>query len=454
MANIVWDIDGVCVDINRYLLEKGTTYFKNKFNRGIENESGINAKDTFGCTEEEEKRFWTHHLNLLTYSIFQNPRPGLKETMEAVHANGDKNIICSARAKCDESSFIGKVMKIVVLNWLKQLPIDGVYFVPHKNSAKEKVEVCKKVNATTIIEDDLHNIEALRKEFPSIYYQSNQSLELEMENVFVTSNFDEVYLQIEKIKKCNQYTNFRFLNRKEREKLEYDELKRYYDEYRQVMLQMPYDQEKRSKQEQRYYKLYHSMCRFHSLFASKTIVINPEMLDHIKENYNEGKIFAIASHTTLDDIQQVEKALEDMAYFLVKKEITDYPVVGKFVESIGCLPVKREQLESRRYARNQAEKLVLRDKNVIILPEGTRNRTINPVGPFEKGALSVAHNTGKLLVPVAMKRFDVDAKEVYLKFGKPRKIQIGTDLSVETHNLEQEMKSEILDMNQYIYKKR
>lgn len=455
MANIVWDIDGVCVDINKYLLDKGTDYFKNKFNRNIENINGITAIDMFGCTEEEEIKFWKSHLNLLTYSQFQELRPGLKETMETLHANGDKNIICSARAKCCESNLIGRLMRFVVTNWLKQLPIDEIYFVSPKNSAREKLEICRKVNATTIIEDDLENIELLRKEFPTIYYHVNSDInKVNLKNVLPACNFDELYLQVEKIKKPDNYSNFRFLDRKEREQLKTEDLEKYYIEYRKVMLKMPYDQNKRVQQEKKYEKLYYRLYKLHSIFASKTIVINPDMLNYIQKNCKEGKIFTIASHTTMDDIQQVEKTLGDMAYFLVKKEIIDYPIIGKFVESLGCIPVKRDQLESRRYSRNQAEKLLLRDKDIIILPEGTRNRTQEAIAPFEKGALSIAHNTGKTLVPIAMKRFDIDAKEVYLKIGTPRKIQIGVDLSIETHNLEQEMKSEILSINQYVYKKR
>ena len=445
MANIVWDIDGVLVDLEKYLLKNAPSFFEKKFHKKLVNPNSIDLKEMFNCTKEQEEMFWKYNLNLLTYSLFEKSRHGIKETMDKIHTDGDKNIICTARAKCDEDSIIGKVIRKAVYTWISKnnLPIDDIYFVSYKNSAKEKLEVCKKLHATVMIEDDINNAELISKEIPTVVFSTDYNKEINCENIVTVDCFDAVYLEILKLKQVPYVKDFRFLNRQERGSLSYEELEEYYKRYRKVMVNMPYNPEKRESQEAKYNKLYDKMNHIHSLVASDTIILNPEMIDNLKRNYQEGKIFVVASHTTLDDIQQVEKIIGEMSFFLVKNEFSKYPIVGKFLESIGCVYVERQNKESRIYSRKQMEKLVFHGKNIIILPEGTRNRTPNVVRKFEIGASSIAQRTGNYLVPIAIKRYD-DAHKVFLKICEPRKVGINEDLEIVTTNLEQEITREIL----------
>lgn len=451
MANIVWDIDGVLVDLEKYLLKKAPSFFEKKFHKKVVNPNSIDLKEMFDCTKEQEEMFWTHNLNLLTYSLFEKMRYGIKETMDRIHADGDKNIICTARAKCDEDNFIGKVIKAAVYTWVSKnnLPVDDIYFVSHKNSAEEKFEVCKRINATVMIEDDMNNAKLISKEIPTILFSTDYNKNINSENIVTVDCADAIYLEILKLKQVPYVQNFRFLNRDERQNLSYEELEEYYKQYRQVMINMPYNQEKRNKQEEKYKRLYDKMERVHSLFSSNTIILNPEMVDNLKRNYQQGKIFVVASHTTLDDIQQVEKTIDKMSFFLVKNEFSKYPVVGEFLESIGCVYVERQDKESRIHSRKQMEKLVFHGKNIIILPEGTRNRTSSVVRKFEIGASSIAQRTGNYLVPIAIKRYDGEHK-VYLKICEPRKVDINEDLEVVTSNLEQEITKEILSIEKQV----
>lgn len=453
MANIVWDIDGVLIDLEKYLLKTAPSFFKEKYNKDIINPNTINLQEMFDCTKKEEEAFWIHNLNLLTYSLSEKLCYGIKETMDKIHSDGDKNIICTARAKCDESSIIGKIMRQAVSIWIAKnnLPIDDIHFVSYKNSAEEKLAVCKEINATVMIEDDSKNAITISKEIPTIVISSDYNTNLTGNNIVYAHCADEVYLEISKIKKESKFRGFKFLKREERERLTFEELEDYYEKYRQVMKQMPYDQEKRNKQIKKYHKVYNLLYSVHSLINSKTIVMNPEMLENINKNYKEGKIFILGSHTTLDDIQQIQKVMDEMSFFLVKNEFSKYPIVGEFLESIGCVYVERQNQESRIYARKQLEKLVFHDNNVIILPEGTRNRTNNVVRKFEIGASSIAQRTGKYLVPIAIKRYD-EKKEIYLKICEPRKISIDEDLEIVTHNLEKELTNEILSIENKVKK--
>lgn len=451
MANIVWDIDGVLIDLEKYLLKNAPKYFKKNFNKELVNSSSIDLKEMFDCSKEQEKMFWTHNLNLLTYSLFSKIRYGLKETMDKIHSDGDKNIICTARAKCEENSIIGKIIRQAVYLWIykNNLPIDNIYFVSHENSAQEKLSICRKINATVVIEDDFNNAKTISKEIPAILFNTDYNSKMKDENIYNVNCGDEIYLEILKIKQTIELKDFRFLNREEREKLSYEDLEKYYEQYRKVMLKMPYDYQKRENQENKYNKWYSIMKNIHSLCSPKTIIVNPEMIEILKSNYNNGNIYIFGSHTSLDDIQQIEKTIDNMSFFLIKNEFSHYPIVGKFLESIGCEYIERKNQESRIYERKQLEKLVFHGKNIIISPEGTRNRTNNIVGKFEIGASSIAQRTGNYLVPIAIKRYN-ERNEVYLKICEPRKIKIEDDLEIVTKKLEKEITTEILNIEEQV----
>lgn len=451
MANIVWDIDGVLVDLEKYLLKHATVFFERKYGKKVINPNTIDLKEMFGCTKKQEAEFWTHNLNLISYTIFEQPRYGVFNTLKKIHENGDRNIICTARAKCDENNMIGKIMRASVEHWIKKngLAIDEIHYVSYKNSAQEKLDIIKGLNPTVVIEDDPDNIKLISESVPVIKYETNYNRDLTGKNILTATSDDSLYLLIEKIKNNKDYVDFNFLSKTELSNLTKSELKKYYEDYRKVLVTMPFDKEKRKEQTKTYNGVYKVLKAVHSKIASEPVVINPEMLDLINEEYTDGNLFAIASHTTLDDIQQVERIIKAMSFFLVKNEFSKYPIIGKFLESIGCIYVDREDSASKRYSKKQIEKILLNKGNAIILPEGTRNRTSNPVGKFQLGAVSISQNTGKFLIPIALKRYDKDHK-VYIKILDPRIIDINADVVEETQRLEQEITVELASIEEYV----
>lgn len=451
MAKVVWDVDGVCVNYKKYILKKAIPFFKNTYNKDVINLNTINLQEMFQCSEQEEINFWKHHLNLLTYSIFEKARPGLKEIMDKIHECGDENIICSARAKCGEDSILGKIMRIACNYWIRknELPIDEIFYVPYQNAAKEKLDIYRRINPLVVIEDDPDNISIISREFPVIKYCDDYNANVVGDNIIPVNNYDSLFLAIEQIKNPCKYEGFKFLNFAERNQLNDMELMEYYAQYRLTMMDMPYDRIRREYQEYEYNKMYKRLCMLQNIVGANTKLINPEMLNVLQSLKDTGKIFIVASHTTLDDIQQVEKAIGEMSFFLVKHEISSYPIVGNLLKRIGCEYVIRDDIESRYYVRNQLEKLVLHGKNVIILPEGTRNKTTNPILPFEKGCLSISQKTGCPLIPIPMKRTS-DGKIAYLKICSPRVIQVQDDILLKQKELEKEMTDEILNIKDII----
>ena len=59
--NIAFDIDGVLWDIEEFQLKYGEKYFAK---RGLKiiNPNGFGIKDTFGCSDHQEKTFWAAYM--------------------------------------------------------------------------------------------------------------------------------------------------------------------------------------------------------------------------------------------------------------------------------------------------------------------------------------------------------------------------------------------------------
>jgi 1-acyl-sn-glycerol-3-phosphate acyltransferase len=88
-----------------------------------------------------------------------------------------------------------------------------------------------------------------------------------------------------------------------------------------------------------------------------------------------------------------------MAYkTLAKVETGKIPVVG-YLFRVACLFVDRSSPESRKASIDTMIKELKRGTSIMIMPEGTRNRTDKPLQPFHDGAFRIAIETQTPLLP-------------------------------------------------------
>lgn len=125
-------------------------------------------------------------------------------------------------------------------------------------------------------------------------------------------------------------------------------------------------------------------------------VIGLDQLDR-----DEHYIFA-ANHESAFDIPLVFAALPFRLVSLAKKELKKIPFLGWAMVRARHIFVDRQNhrraLESLRKA---AESLKKYPRSVLIFPEGTRS-TDGEIHRFKKGGLSLAFDSGMLVVPVAV----------------------------------------------------
>lgn len=86
---------------------------------------------------------------------------------------------------------------------------------------------------------------------------------------------------------------------------------------------------------------------------------------------------------------------------LVKRELTLIPGLGQLF-SLMCLPVDRSSKEARNASKVRMLNELKQGISVLIFPEGTRNRTKDPLIPFYDGAFELAIDAQVPILPVVL----------------------------------------------------
>ena len=118
-------------------------------------------------------------------------------------------------------------------------------------------------------------------------------------------------------------------------------------------------------------------------FLVRLRVKNKELIDP-KRNY----VF-VANHRSMLDIPAYALASTNTFRFLSKAELTKIPVLGYIIKNL-YITVKRKD-KADRVRSMEAMKKSLRDGvSIFIAPEGTRNKTDEPLMDFRDGAFRTA----------------------------------------------------------------
>ncbi|XP_073122052.1 1-acyl-sn-glycerol-3-phosphate acyltransferase BAT2, chloroplastic-like isoform X1 [Henckelia pumila] len=87
--------------------------------------------------------------------------------------------------------------------------------------------------------------------------------------------------------------------------------------------------------------------------------------------------------------------------FISKTSVFLYPIIGWAMFLLGVIPLKRMDSKSQFDCLKQCMALIKKGASVFFFPEGTRSKD-GKLGPFKKGAFSVAAKTGVPIVPISL----------------------------------------------------
>ena len=111
-------------------------------------------------------------------------------------------------------------------------------------------------------------------------------------------------------------------------------------------------------------------------------------------------VFAVNHASYLDAIPVMAALSIDYA-FVVKREAATWPVIGKFIQRLGHLPVERVHAGESAKSTRAMHGLLENGRSVVLFPEGTFTYA-SGIRPFKLGAFKLAVESEPPLVPVAL----------------------------------------------------
>ncbi|MBS1757357.1 MAG: 1-acyl-sn-glycerol-3-phosphate acyltransferase [Bacteroidetes bacterium] len=118
-----------------------------------------------------------------------------------------------------------------------------------------------------------------------------------------------------------------------------------------------------------------------------------------KENFKDGQNYIVVfNHNALLDVPLSAPYVPGANKTIAKASFVKVPLFGLFYKK-GSVLVDRKDEASRRKSFDEMKKVLLTGMHICIYPEGTRNRTDQPLKSFYDGAFKLAIDTQKDIIP-------------------------------------------------------
>ena len=109
----------------------------------------------------------------------------------------------------------------------------------------------------------------------------------------------------------------------------------------------------------------------------------------------------VCNHNSLMDVPVSTPFMPRPNKTIAKKSFAKIPLFG-WIYTFGSVLVDRKSDESRRKSYEEMKRMLAIGLDMLIYPEGTRNRTHDPLKSFYDGAFRLAVDTGKPVLPVIL----------------------------------------------------
>lgn len=447
------DIDGVLINQEKFQLKHGIKFFKKKYINDYNNKNnkkiklsevqvydlatktgydgkpidftkhfitidsnGYGIDDIFLCDSKDEEKFWYRYM--LKYALFAPFRKDASMIVNRLVKEGNIIYPITSRAKANENNIVGKIQRTILVLRLKlnKIPYEKITYCSYKNGQekKDKVAACIGNDLDIVIEDKKANAEAITIEaqIPTFLYATKNNADIKSKRTTRFVNFLEMYNGIKKYQAGKSFTT---LDRNQKSLLTKEERQKYYEGYRKYVVSQDFDKDiilARAKKIKKVTK------RGRYIF-DKTVKHRAINLENVA---TEDGIIITTNHRDMLDIPLVMRHMGSRPYVpMLKSEFLDTKAEGFFTE-MGCIFINRNDRSIREQARETAVKRVLTGHNVIVCPEGTRNKTDKPLLDFDFGAVSIAQNSGRPIYPCAIHKTKTHK---IINFGK--KIDVGMD---------------------------
>lgn len=118
-----------------------------------------------------------------------------------------------------------------------------------------------------------------------------------------------------------------------------------------------------------------------------------------RENFEAGKQYIVlCNHNSFMDIPVSSPSIPWGNKTIAKSELAKIPIFG-MVYKAGSILVDRKSDKSRKDSFGKMKEVLNMGLHMCIYPEGTRNKTNEPLKAFHNGAFKLSIETGKAIIP-------------------------------------------------------
>jgi 1-acyl-sn-glycerol-3-phosphate acyltransferase len=121
-------------------------------------------------------------------------------------------------------------------------------------------------------------------------------------------------------------------------------------------------------------------------------------LDHFQPGQN---YVIVCNHNSMMDVPVTTPGIPGLNKTLAKKEMAAIPLFGMMYR-IGSVLVDRKDEHSRRQSYDDMKEVLSLGMHMVLYPEGTRNKTNDPLKSFYDGAFSLAIDTQHPIIPAIL----------------------------------------------------
>jgi len=151
-----------------------------------------------------------------------------------------------------------------------------------------------------------------------------------------------------------------------------------------------------------------------------------------REHFKKGENYiVVCNHNTFMDVPLSSPGIPGANKTIAKAELAKIPLFGIMYKR-GSVLVDRNSEESRKSSFLRMKQVLDMGLHMCIYPEGTRNKTKEPLQRFHDGAFRLAVETGKSVVPTLIfysaivmprKKFYFWPHKVEMHFLEPVKVE-------------------------------
>lgn len=172
----------------------------------------------------------------------------------------------------------------------------------------------------------------------------------------------------------------------------------------------------------------------HTQLGALGIKVNVKNPENIPQS---GQYLLVSNHRSVIDPPIIEIALEKtdiFGFWVSKKELYNSPFFGLFVRNAGAILLDRENTQMSGFFA-EVKKRLQEGSSIFIFPEGTRNKTNEPVSSFKEGSRLIAMKNKLPILPVYIEQ---NADEILRKSSREGikdqeiTIVIGKEISYQT----------------------